>query len=381
MRIAILGTRGIPACYGGFETCAEELSTRLVQRGHNVAVYCRRAYYQSPKLSHRGVRLVHLLCLKRKGLETLSHVFLSILHALRRADVLLIFNVASSPICILARIIGVPVALNVDGLEWKRRKWGRLARLYYLWAAYLAKIGADVLITDSREMQRIYSEKFNAPSVYIPYGAEIGESRRPELLKRYGLEPVSYILTVTRLEPENNTDLIVKACTELDIGMKLVVVGGVRHQSLYSNRLFANESSKVCFLGPIYDKEILRELWTNCYLYFHGNEAGGTNPALLQAMAYGNCVIAIDVTFNKEVLGGTGFLAPKDVEVLKGQICLLIDRPEIVREFGEKAKQRVKTAYDWEHVCDEYAEICGDLTRKGRRDRARSRGKIEDGSA
>src|SRR5580704_3764721 len=201
MRIAILGTRGIPASYGGFETFAEEISTRLAARGHDVTVYCRE---QFPQPTYRGVRLQHLPTIRHKYLDTLAHTLVSTLHLLaHRVDVALYCNGANAIFTVWPRIFGMPVALNVDGVERKRKKWNRAAKAWYLVSEWLATFCPSVVITDALTIQDYYQQKYGKASVFIPYGAETGKTAVSGMLRELGLEPGRYFLYVSRLEPEN----------------------------------------------------------------------------------------------------------------------------------------------------------------------------------
>jgi len=366
MKISILGTRGIPASYGGFETCAEELAIRLARRGHKITVYCRGSVITPESSSYEGVKLVYLPSIRLRSMETISHTFLSMLHSIGRSDLLIFFNVATSPISLIARMLGRRVVLNVDGLEWKRKKWGPLGRRYYLFSARLARYAGDVLIADSRAIQKFYLERLRTRTHFIPYGARVEESLHPEVLQDLRLKKGSYILTVTRLEPENNTDLLIEAYRSLQTDKILVIVGGAGYPSRYTRRLRSLAQEDVRFLGPIYDKRILREIWTNCFLYYHGNEVGGTNPALLQAMAYGKAVLALNVPFNNEVLGDAGLFFEKDPNDLRAKLLTLLENPDLVRDLGLRARRRVLDAYDWEKVADAYEKVCERLVRRQR---------------
>src|SRR2546429_383055 len=225
MRIAILGTRGIPANYGGFETFAEHLSTRLAARGHDVTVYCR-AHYTSPReLEFQGVRLKVLPTIRHKYFDTIVHSFLSALHSVpRRYDAALICNAANAPFASILRLTGTPVALNVDGLEHKRKKWNSIARRYYLLAERLATILPNETVTDARVIQEYYLARYRVASTMIAYGAEV--ERRPDpSVRRWRVEPNRYVLYVSRLEPENNAHLVIEAFKRVRTAHKLLIVG------------------------------------------------------------------------------------------------------------------------------------------------------------
>jgi len=363
VKIAIIGTRGVPARYGGFETCAEELSTRLVRRGHNVRVYCRRHLYPERFSDFRGVKLIHLPCLRLKSVETLSHTLFSMVHAIcTGVDVLLVFNIANSPICLLPKFFRKRVAINADGLEWKRGKWHKLGRWYLKWAEKIASKYCDVIVADNRCIADYYKSEYQVDVAFIPYGAEVAPVGDCHILDRYGLQKDQYFLTVTRLEPENNTSLTVRAYKSVQTDMPLVIVGSAPYKSSYYRNLTNAGDSRVRFLGAIYERDVLGAIWGNCFAYVHGNEVGGTNPALLQSLAYGNCVLSIDVCFNREVIGDSAILYEKDESDLARKMNMLIANPGIRTEYKDKAIERIKCLYTWEEAVDRYERLCGELS-------------------
>ena len=358
MRIALIGTRGIPARYGGFETCAQELSSRLVKKGHEVWAYCRSGYYDKKLQEYKGVKLVYLPECRTKVLDTLSHTLLSLVHARwKKYDIILVFNYANSPLLILPKLWGKKVILHIDGLEWQREKWRGLGRIYFKFAEWLSlRLGVE-LITDSKYLQKYYKDKYDKRIHFIPYGAALQASRNPAILNRYGLKPQEYFLQVTRFEPENNPLLSIQAFKRAGTDKALVLVGGVPYRSAYADEIFSYKDSQVKRPGFIYDQTILRELLCNCYAYIHGNEVGGTNPGLLQAMASGCFVICIDVPFNREVLQGAGAYFRKDVESLKEKIAWTLANESLIKTKAEEAKNIIKNHYNWNQVVDKYLEI------------------------
>src|SRR5262245_43162088 len=212
MKLAILGTRGIPANYGGFETFAEELSTRLAARGHDVTVYCRSNNVSYPDPTYKGVRLVILPTIGTKYLDTVAHTFISVFHALpRRFDCILICNAANAVFALVPRLASTPVALNVDGIERKRKQWGWLGRSYYRLSEYLATVIPSVIVTDAAVIQDYYLKEYAASSVMIAYGAECSRVETREVLDSLGVAPREYLLYVSRLEPENNAHIVINA--------------------------------------------------------------------------------------------------------------------------------------------------------------------------
>ncbi len=230
-RIALVGTRGIPARYGGFETFAEELSTRLAERGYQVFVYCRE---RTPSDVYRGVHLRYLPTIRHKYFDTVAHTALSTLHLLaHRVDAVLYCNAANAIFTWAPRLLGMPVALNVDGLERNRKKWNRLARAWYEMSEYLATVCPNVIVSDAERIEDYYRQRYGRDSVFIPYGAPLGRVETTDVLRQLGLEPGRYFLFVSRMEPENN-GLLVRECFErLDTGMKLALVGDAPYAEEY----------------------------------------------------------------------------------------------------------------------------------------------------
>ena len=358
MDIAILGTRGVPARYGGFETCAEELGRRLVARGHRVTVYNRKEFYPERPAGHLGMTLRYAPALRLKALETLSHTFFSMLAARRRRhDAWLVFNSANAPLLRLLRSGRARSVLNVDGLEWRRGKWNRAGRAYFRFAERVAaKLPVEV-ITDSRAVGEHFRSRYGRATRYIPYGAEIGGARDPSALARFGLEPGGYFLQVTRFEPENNPLLTIRAFEGLDTTKKLVLVGGTKYRTAYREEIAAAADPRLVFPGFIYEKDVLRELLARAFAYVHGNEVGGTNPALLEAMAAGCFVIARDVPYNVEVLGDAGIYFRKEAADLRDRMRWALARPEALPALGARARAIVASRYDWDGIVLRYEEL------------------------
>jgi glycosyltransferase involved in cell wall biosynthesis len=376
MRIAIIGARGIPARWGGFETVASELAPRLVARGHDVTVYCRPRYsLPSRPATYCGVRLCYLPALYTKSLETFSHEALSATHALLATfDVLYVLGFRASFLYLPARLIGKPVVMNTDGFDWQRRKWGRIGRAYLRFVEAIgARWVASHLICDSRSLQPYFREAYGRDTTFISYGANLFESANPSIVQRYGLTPGDYLLVVARVEPENNADLIVRAFTKVPTEKKLAVVGSANYRSPYFDTLKQTADTRVRFLGGIYEPGRIEEIYANSYAYIHGHEVGGTNPALLHAMGCGCCVAALDVPFNREVVADSGLLWSKSEEELRRRLEELLDSPARAHALRAAARERVRTHYSWETIADEYDRFfrslgsrCADADRKAR---------------
>jgi glycosyltransferase involved in cell wall biosynthesis len=363
LHIAMVGTRGVPARYGGFETAIEEIGQRLVLRGHKVTVYCRDMGEGTEKpAQHLGMDLVHLPAMRKRSLETLSHTGLSVAHLVRhRPDAAIVFNAANAPYLPVIRMAGIPVATHVDGLEWKRAKWGRAGRKYYQSVEKLAVIWSDSLIADAVGIQDYYRQKFDADTVYLAYGAPLLEKGHSDKLAQLGLEPQGYHLVVARFEPENNVHLIVEGFTRSTAKLPLIVVGSAPYSDRYTRRVHELADARVRFVGGVWDQELLDQLYANAKVYWHGHSVGGTNPSLLRAAGSGTATNAFDVGFNREVLESSGryFTDPQDVARLAAEA----ERPSSdAPARGEQARQ-IALRYNWDHVGDGYEQLCRDLAR------------------
>lgn len=366
MKIALIGTRGVPANYGGFETCAEELGSRLVSRGHEVTVYCRSGYYREKRASYLGMKLVCLREPKIKSLETLLSSLHALLHALgKEFDILFVFNSANSPWMFLPGIFGKKSVLHVDGLEWKRAKWGPAGKKYFKMTEWLATKLPAALICDSREIQKYYRRTYGRETRYVSYGAELQHSRNRSLLDRLALHPGGFFLQITRFEPENNPLLSIRAFERLETDKKLVLVGGARYRTDYSETMSKSAGARILFPGFIYDKDVRRELLCNCCAYIHGNEVGGTNPALLEAMASGCFVVSRDVPFNREVLRDAGIYYQKDTGDLFQKLFWVVRNENALDERRKRAMQIIRDRYDWEVVTEDYENLFRSLLEGG----------------
>ena len=360
MRVALLGTRGIPARYGGFETFAEELSARLAAAGHAVTVYTRSHTAVPGVTVHRGAAVRLLPALRFKTLETISHTFLSCLDArLRTCDVVLLCNAANAPLIPLLHARRLPVALNVDGLERKRRKWGLLGRSYYRLCEALSARWADVLVTDARVIQVYYRRAWRRVSAMIPYGGDLPTPPGDDALRRFGLSDDGYFLYVSRFEPENNPDRVVAAYREVPGEVPLVMVGGAPYAGTLARRLraLAAADPRVVLTGPVYG-EWYRQLLFHARAYIHATEVGGTHPALVEAMGAARVVFFLDNLPNREVVGDAGVPfgftgADALAEVLRAHL----NRPERATYLGLAARERVMARYRWDDVAAAYERL------------------------
>lgn len=370
LRIAVIGSRGIPAGYGGFETFAQELTPRLVERGHEVTVYCRKGYTGAELLDeYRGVRLVHTPALRSRSLEQLSHELTSILDSIPRKFQLYYFlGYRGAPFYLPLRASRRVVVVNTNGLEWKRRKWNALGRAYLRTAEWLAAhVAADELVSDARAIAAYFDEAHGRPSTYLVNGAYVLEPTmmRPEVLDAHGVRPGGYYLVACRIEPENNVDIIVREFVASGSPRELVIAGGMNYETPYWQELQSLAAgARVRFLGPVYEPGAVESLHLGAYAYLHGHEVGGTNPALLKAMGCANLSIALDTAFNRENLADTGRYWTKASGSLASQIQWADANPDQVAGLGRTAQERIGARYSWDQIADSHDAFFRDVARR-----------------
>lgn len=375
LRIALMGTRGVPARYGGFETAMEEIGRRLVEMGHEVTVYCRTGNrHEGDETSHLGMRLVHLPAVRKRSLETLSHTMLSAAHATtQRYDAVVLCNSANAPALPLLRARRVPVAVHVDGLEWRRAKWGPTGKRYYRQAESLSVRWADALIADAAGIADYYTEEFGVETAQIAYGApdmsDVGSDRLAEV----GLKPDQFHLVVARFEPENHVDRIVEGYLGSSARLPLVLVGSTPYPTDHTRHIqrLADSSPQVCSLGSLWDQELLDQLYAGARTYLHGHSVGGTNPSLLRGLAGGTPVIAFDSPFNREVAGEAGVYCGSAAD-FAAALDHAEGAPAPTREDRAETSERTRARYDWDAVARDYAALCADLAAQGPRRTRRS---------
>lgn len=380
LTLAMVGTRGVPAAYGGFETAIEEVGRRLADRGHEVVVYSRGS--SSRPRRHLGMRVVHLPALPVKQLETLSHTGLSTLHLglRRRPDAAFVFNAANSPFVPLLRLRRVPVALHMDGLEWRRSKWGPRGKAYYRWAEQLGVRTADALIADAPGIADYYRHQFDVPTELIRYGAPILDASPGRDISGYDVEPGGYHVVVARFEPENHVLEIVEGYHRSTAKLPLLVVGSAPYSAEYTQRIeqVAASDARIRLLGGVYDQELLDTLYADAATYVHGHSVGGTNPSLLRAMGAGTAVIAFDVAFNRETLGDHGwfFRTADDVTTCfeKAEAS-----PRAVTEVSSAVRDRARELFRWDDVASAYEDLASRLSAGSTIHRSARRARRRDG--
>lgn len=356
MRLAIFGARGVPARWGGWDTIVTELGPRLVEAGHEVTLFAMPRY-TGPEVGsdYEGVRIVRLPTLYGKFTETLLHELFSSLYALTqpRQDVYYVLGCRTVWAYLPHRLLGRHVVFNTDGLDWKRRKWGRFARAYLKANYWLARRIASHLVSDSKELQRFYRAEYGSDSAFLTNGGYVrevaDEARHREILAEHGVEPGGYYLQVCRIEPENNPDIVVREYVASDATAPLLIVGGANYESQYLERLEATGDPRIRLLGPIYEPDHIEALFLGAKAYIHGHEVGGTNPSLVTAMGCGQLVLAHDVSFNREVLGGNGLLWTKDPGSLKARIEEVeVNTAALQADARVACRERIGEFYAWD---------------------------------
>ncbi len=367
MKVAIIGSRGYPYVYSGYETFVRELGERMVKRGVEVRVYCHRGLFPERPGKVNGIELVYVPSIETKILSQLSHSFLAMMHCCfsRSVTHILVVNTANGPFGLLSRIFRKPTAINLDGMEWLRPKWKGLGAKYFYFASWLSTRLYDQLINDSEEMRKVYLELFRRDSKVIAYGANLRVSRQPELISKWGLQPQSYYLIVGRLIPDNNADVILDGFVRSKSARKLVIVGDVPFEDDFARQIKveAREDSRVIMTGYVTNQDELAELYHNAYCYFHGHEYGGTNPTMLKAMAYKSAILALNTRFNREMLqnGTYGRFFDKSAESVREMIEYADNSPEEVNHLRSTSQQGINEKYDWESVTEKYIQVLRDL--------------------
>ncbi|MBA4390992.1 MAG: glycosyl transferase family 1 [Syntrophus sp. (in: bacteria)] len=361
MRIAIVGSRGIPGNYGGFETFAERLGLGLIELGQEVTVYCPAGSSTTDEREYHGIRRILIPNIPLKSFDKISSSLLSCFHAaLSGCDIILLLGVAPAILAWLPRLTGKKLVVNIDGLEWKRKKWGKFASRYLKLSERLAVLFCHRTIADSEVIRRYVQNEYSKDSVYIAYGADPGVFEDEAVLERYGLKKHGYFLQVCRLEPENNSDIVIREYMQLKTEMPLVIVGDAPYSDNYKLALREMADERVKFLGAVFG-ENYNVLRSNSFCYIHAHEVGGTNPSLLEALAAGNCVVALDVTYNLEVIKDAGLSFSKEPGSLLAVFERLLTDPQLIRELRLRATERIREHYTWDKVISQYEGLFAQL--------------------
>lgn len=357
MKIAIIGSRGYPYIYGGFETFVKELSERLVNRDIEVHVYCQKNLFKNRPKQVNGIHLHYIPTIASKSLNQPIHCLLSVLHAsFSSFDILLVVNLAAGPMGWIAKLAGKRTMINVDGLEWLRPKWKGLGATYFKWAAGIATKTYDLIITDADAMREVYLKEFKKDSKVIAYGAPQYKMSDKALISYFHLKTEEYYLIVGRLIPDNNADLLIRAFLKSNSTKKLVVVGDVPYSDQYANDLKSLQNEKLIFLGYVKDQDRLMALYQNAFVYLHGHKFGGTNPAMLKAMANRCAILALNTVFNREMLdnGEFGLFFDESESSVIERMAHLESHPDVVQEMRERVSHGLTDKYNWDCICDSY---------------------------
>jgi glycosyltransferase involved in cell wall biosynthesis len=363
VRIAIVGTRGIPAAYGGFETLAWELSTRLTALGHDVTVYCRHGRTDETIAIPPGVRRRFLPALPGKYLETVSHTGLSVLDSLvRDYDAMWVGNAANALFTGFPRLRGTKVVLNVDGIERQRRKWGLAGRAWYAVGERLALVYPNAIVSDADVIRDYYRDRYGRESPVITYGAALLVRDPAPDLRRHGLdgiEPGRYLLYVSRLEPENQADLVIRAYADVPGDVPLLIVGDAPYADAFKAHLheLAARDPRVRLAGAIYG-DGYRDLQRAAMAYIQATSVGGTHPALVEAMGAGNLVVAFATPENLEVLDGTGLLFDDEASLTR-LLRIVVSEPNTSAHdrMRAAARRRAEERYSWDAITQQYLEL------------------------
>ena len=365
MKLAILGSRGFPSTYGGYETLVRRLAPYLVGAGHEVTVYCRTRDEGRRIWTTEGVRCVATSGHDSKSLSTLTFGLTATLDAsFRHFDSILVLNIANGFWFPMLRATRTPFAVNTDGIEWERGKWSRVGRTIFRAGAWMTARNAGALVCDSHAIGAIWNETFGRDSTFIPYGAPVLNKVGRDRLEEAGIASEPYLLVVARLAPENNVELTLDALELLgDQAPWAVIVGSANFDSPIESRLRAMEAAeRVKWLGHVDDQQLLTQLWANSTVYVHGHSVGGTNPALLQALGAGAPTLALDTPFNAEVLPYPEHRFPRDARVLADRIQSVVSSQALREEMAKRGRSIIGERYSWDDVCRAYMEMLIRLT-------------------
>jgi len=361
MKIAIIGIRGIPVVYSGYEIFSEIVSSQLVKNGHRVTVYCRSGYVVPEKKEYKGVRLIVLPSIRSKNFDTISHSFLSTLHAcFQDYDVILYLSVGNSIFSIVPRLFGKKTLVNVDGLDWKRKKWGWFAQKFLYYSEYLATILPNAIITDSIFIKNYYQQKYSKASYHIPYGGFVDSSMNESMiLKKYGLKKNQYFIWNGRLVPENHIEDLIQAFKRVKTNHRCVILGDDLYKSEYKKKLLNLAKGDKRFLFPGFvPHESAKALVKNSFAYVETKRSGGTHPSLVEAMSVGSLIICSDLHANKEVLGERGiyYSMIKGSKNLKKRIeyVLLPEMKDKIEKKRMEVKKHAEELYNWNRIVSQY---------------------------
>jgi len=355
LKIAIIGSRGYPYVYSGYETLVKELSERLVKKGHHVRVYCHKSLFKKKPKYVNGIELSYTPSIETKFLSQIINSFFSFINVcFSDFDIVLVVNSANGPFGILTKIFHKKTCINVDGLEWLRPKWKGLGSIYFSFSSKLSTIFFNEIITDSYEMNKIYKNQFKKDSTIIAYGSTMTNTTEKKILHKYNLDEKGYYLIVGRLIPDNNSILICKGFLKSKSNKKIVVVGDVPYKDSYAKKIKSMASNKIILTGYINCQESLTQLYKNCYGYIHGHEFGGTNPTMINALDLNCNIIALDTIFNREMLENK-----KSIFFDKSFISISNSIKSFEKKYNSLKNNfyKIPKKYNWDNIADEYLQL------------------------
>lgn len=357
-RLRILGTRGVPAAHGGFETFAECLALHLVERGWAVTVYCQESG-RGPTFADvwRGVERIHIPVSADGPAGTIVFDWRSIVHALGSKDLCLTLGYNTAVFCAFLRARGVPNIINMDGIEWSRAKWGVAAKTWFWLNDWAGCWLGNHLVADHPEIARHLETRVRPGKITtIPYGADRIQEASEEPVRALGLTPGRYLTVVARAEPENSVLEVVQGFSSRPRGVRLAVLGNYLDDDAYHRSVKAAAGEEVSFLGAIYDKAVVQALRRQSLAYVHGHRVGGTNPSLVEALGAGNAVIAHDNRFNRWVAGAAAVYF-EGVDSFDRELTALLAAPERLAVLGAASRQRFQAEFTWPRVLAAYEEL------------------------
>ncbi len=364
MKIAFIGIRGIPVVYSGYETFSEVMAVELIKKGHEVMVYCRNAYVDPHIKSYKGVKLVILPTIRSKNFDTIIHSFISTIHAcFSDYDAILYLSVGNSIFSILPRLCGKRTIVNVDGMDWKRKKWGWFAKWFLNTSEFFATFLPNEIVTDSYFIRDYYLNKYNKKSTYIPYGGFVGNGSNDGLfLKEYDIKKNSYLIWNGRLVPDNHIEDLILAFKSVKKNIKCLILGGDLYKDTYVQSLkkLASTDKRIIFLGFI-PHDHAESLVRNSFAYIETKRSGGTHPSLVEAMSVGSLIISNDLQANVDVLGEYGiyYNLNKGFFDLRKQLRYIFQQKSTILNTKRKKqiKNRYRSLYTWENIIDSYEKV------------------------
>ena len=357
MKIAMFGIKGVPVPAGA-ENVAEQVGSRLAERGHQVTLYVRSHYTPPALKEYKGMRLVHLPSIPTKNFDAITHSFLSGLAVLfSDANIVHIHSTGNSVFSFLPRLFGKKTIVQSHGLDWQRAKWGYLAKLYLRLTDYSTVYFPNTVTAVSQKMTNYYQNLTNRKVFYIPNGIAPSEKLAPNLIASYGLEGNDYIFFASRFVPEKGAHYLIEAFNRIKTTKKLVLAGDGSFGDPYAEDLKKQASDRVIFPGFV-QGALLQELLSNAYIYILPSEMEGLSTGLLEAMSFGNCVLVSDIEENIEAIGQAGFtFKSKNVDDLEEKLRILINDEKLTESYRIQAKQHVLSTYDWETTTDQIEEL------------------------